>query len=31
VVEADKWEGVFEDDSQDLGLIGFGLAVGVTR
>jgi hypothetical protein len=31
MIEADKWEGVFEDDSQDLGLIGYGVAIGVMR
>jgi hypothetical protein len=31
VLEADKWEGVFEEDTQDLGLFGFGVAIGLTR
>jgi hypothetical protein len=30
-VEVQKWEGVYEFDTQDLGLVGFGVAVGMTR
>ncbi|MEE2705464.1 MAG: hypothetical protein VX988_00325 [Planctomycetota bacterium] len=30
-VEAQKWEGVEEGDTEDEGLIGYGLAIGVNR
>jgi hypothetical protein len=29
--EAQKWEGDFDNSDEDIGLIGYGLAVGITR
>jgi len=29
--EVQRWEGVYQGDSQDVGLFGFGLATGITR